>query len=79
MGAMTTQSDAFPVELDQEDNTLEYYGVCDGAEILMNEIDLEARQKEAERQAQEQMRKVEEQERDATALQAMTRQNQKLY
>ena len=40
------QDDPFPIELDNDDNNLNYYGVCDGAEILMNEIDLSTKQQE---------------------------------
>uniref|UniRef100_A0A7R9WYB4 Ubiquitin-like domain-containing protein n=1 Tax=Craspedostauros australis TaxID=1486917 RepID=A0A7R9WYB4_9STRA len=35
-----TKADAFPIELDGDDNTLDYYGVSDGGEMLMNEVDL---------------------------------------
>ena len=37
-----TKGDAFPTELHDVENTLAYYGVSDGAEILMNEIDVKA-------------------------------------
>lgn len=36
------EGDAFPIELDDDENTLGYYGVSDGAEILMNEVDIDA-------------------------------------
>ena len=63
-------AEAFPTELDDDDRALSYYGVGDGAEILMNEIDVAARQREAERERSVQERRMEEQERTATALQA---------
>jgi hypothetical protein len=69
------QTDAFPVELDNDENTLNYYGVCDGAEILMNEIDLEAQRLDAERLVEEQKLKMVEQERDVTAMQQLKRDN----
>ena len=69
------QADAFPVELDNDDNTLNYYGVCDGAEILMNEIDLDAQRRESKRLAEEQERKMAEQERDVAAMQELKRQS----
>jgi hypothetical protein len=69
------QSDAFPAELDSDDNTLTYYGVCDGAEIIMNEIDLDAQRRESQRLVQERERKMMEQERDVTAMQELKRQN----
>ena len=62
--------DPFPTELDDDDNTLSYYGVSDGAEILMNEIDVEARKRDEERERATQERRIEDQERTATALQA---------
>lgn len=64
------------MELDVDDNTLNYYGVSDGAEILMNEIDLDARRREADRQAQEQDKRIRQQEREATAIQDLKRENQ---
>ena len=63
-------ADAFPTELDDDDNALSYYGVTDGAEILMNEIDVEARKRDEEREKTLQEQRIEEQERTATALQA---------
>ena len=44
---------AFPTAMDGNDHTLAYYGVPDGAEILMNELDVEALQREEERVAKE--------------------------
>lgn len=61
--------------LDNDDNTLSYYGVCDGAEILMNEIDLDAQRREAQRAVEEQERKMVEQERDVAAMQELKRLN----
>ena len=72
-----TQADAFPVELDNDENPLLYYGVCDGAEILMNEIDVEAQRKESERVKAEQEARIAQQERDATAIQELRRKAQK--
>ena len=63
-------ADAFPTELDDDDNAFSYYGVTDGAEILMNEIDVEARKRDEEREKILQERRIEEQERTATALQS---------
>ena len=70
-----TEADAFPVELDNDGNNLNYYGVCDGAEILMNEIDLDAQRLETKRLEEEMERKMEEQERDAAAMQELKRKN----
>ena len=65
------QGDPFPTELDDADHTLEYYGVSDGAEILVNEIDVEAREREKARRIEEHNRRVEEQEQHVTVLQSM--------
>ena len=54
-------ADAFPTELDDDDNALSYYGVTDGAEILMNEIDVEARKRDEEREKALQEQRIEEQ------------------
>ena len=67
------QNDAFPTELDDDEHTLSYYGVSDGAEILMNEIDLDARQRDEARMAEEHNQRVAEQERNARALQELQR------
>ena len=61
---------AFPTELDDDENPLSYYGVTDGSEILMNEIDFEADRREEERAMRRQEERIGEQERAATALQA---------
>jgi len=49
---VTDKGAAFPTPLDDNDHTLAYFGVTDGSEILMNEIDVEAQERE------EQKRKV---------------------
>lgn len=71
------QDDAFPTELDDDDHTLAYYGICDGAEILMNEIDLDAQKREEERMAKEHEERVAKQERDARALQELQKSDAK--
>lgn len=70
-----TEADAFPLELADDSNSLKYYGVCDGAEILMNEVDIEAKMLEAQRLEEIQTQKIVQQERDATAMQELQRQN----
>ena len=59
-----TKTDAFPTELDNDDNNLNYYGVCDGAEILMNEIDLESKRIEDRRLKEQQEEKIRQEERN---------------
>ena len=48
--------------MDDEEHTLAYYGVSDGATIFMNEIDVEEVQREKEKLKQQQFAKMEEQE-----------------
>jgi hypothetical protein len=49
---------------------LEYYGVSDGAEILMNDIDLDARDKESFKEREIVEQRITQQERSLQALQA---------
>ena len=70
------QNDPFPTELDDADHTLAYYGVSDGAEILMNEIDVEAREREKARKAAEHICRMEEQEKHVAVIQSMQKREQ---
>ena len=54
-----TCTDAFPLAMDDDENTLAYYGVSDGAEILMNEQDVQQREKDAEQEVVNRMRQQE--------------------
>ncbi len=65
------EGDAFPMELDDDENTLSYYGVRDGAEILMNEIDLEAVKRNDEKKAAMIEKRINEQEEASKTLQAI--------
>ena len=65
--------DAFPVELDNDENALRYYGVCDGVEILMNEIDVGAQNRESQRLAEEKERMISEQELEVSVMQEWQR------
>lgn len=65
------------MELDRDDNALAYYGVCDGADILMNEIDVKTQKLEAERLAKQHADLVQQQEREMTAMQELKRQNKR--
>ena len=60
--------------MDDDENTLDFYGVCDGSEILMNEIDIKARMEESKRRAETQERKLAEQERELSARSELLRQ-----
>ena len=55
-------SQSMLVPLDDDNNSLAYFGVCDGSEIFMNEIDMKAKQREAEKEEQLRKDKMIEQE-----------------
>lgn len=63
-----SKNDPFPNELDDADYTLAYYGVPDGAEILVNEIDTEARERERVRQSEEHIRRMKEHEQHVSIM-----------
>ena len=69
------QGDAFPSELDDDENTLAYYGVRDNAQILMNEIDTKTKSVEEKKRAKEQKQNIEEQETRSNAIHTI-RQNE---
>ena len=65
----TTADSAFPTELDGDENSLAYYGVPqNGAEILMDELDVEAMQREKEREVSALRSRMQEQERERDDL-----------
>lgn len=70
--------DPFPTELDDDEHTLAYFGVTDGAEILVNEIDVEAREREEARRREQHDRLVEEQESHIAVVQSMQRQERQI-
>lgn len=72
------KSDPFPTELDDADYTLAYYGVPDGAEILVNEIDTEARERERVRQSEEHIRRMKEHEQHVSIMQSMQKNDNRL-
>mgnify|MGYP000654313750 FL=1 len=56
--------DSLLTELDDDDSTLAYFGVCDGSEIFMNEKDEKAEAEKMKRDAaEEELRRAEEEER----------------
>mmetsp|Transcript_15225 Transcript_15225/g.28651 ORF Transcript_15225/g.28651 Transcript_15225/m.28651 type:complete len:631 (-) Transcript_15225:188-2080(-) len=65
------EGDAFPNELDDDENTLAYYGVSDGSEILMNEVDMKAREDEENKKMKLRNQMIEEQERHSNTLHAV--------
>jgi hypothetical protein len=46
------------MDLEDDNNTLDYYGVSDGAEILMEEMDATEKDRESKRSAEERDRKI---------------------
>jgi len=65
------EGDPFPTELDDDENTLSYYGVRDGMEILMNEIDLKAKKREEKNELNLHRLRIDEQEKSSNTLQAL--------
>ena len=51
--------------MDDDDNTLSYYGVSDGAEVLMNEIDVAAKKLEEIKKKKDIENRIETEERNA--------------
>ena len=72
------EGDPFPSELDDAEHSLFYYGVNDGAEILVNEIDVEALEREKARELEDHSRRVKEQEQHVTVLQSMKKNDQRI-
>lgn len=72
------KNDPFPTELDDADYTLAYYGVPDGAEILVNEIDVEAKERERARQTEDHIRRVKELEQHVTIMQALQKNDHRI-
>ncbi|KAL9186960.1 hypothetical protein ACHAXT_010680 [Thalassiosira profunda] len=72
------EGDPFPTELDDAEHTLAYYGVTDGSEILVNEIDVEARERDKARELEEHSRRVEEQEQHVAVLQSMQKNDHRM-
>ena len=72
------EGDPFPSELDDAENSLFYYGVNDGAEILVNEIDVDAVEREKARELEDHRRRVIEQEQHVTIVQSMKKNDQRI-
>jgi len=72
------ENDPFPTEMNDDDHTLAYYGVTDGAEILVNEVDVEAQEREKIRQSEEHNKRVKEQEQHVAVIQSMQKNEQRM-
>lgn len=64
--------------MDDAEHTLAYYGVTDGSEILVNEIDMEAREREKARESEEHSRRVAEQEQHVSVLQSVQKNDHRI-
>ena len=49
----TDTAGSLPVEMDDDSKTIDYYGLCDGAEVLVDEVDLRARALDLKRNDEE--------------------------
>jgi hypothetical protein len=74
-----SEGDAFPTELDDDENTIGYYGVSDGSEILMNEIDLEAMKREDKHKTDMLLKRIEEQEEASNTLQTIQKNDMRAH
>mmetsp|Transcript_2947 Transcript_2947/g.8036 ORF Transcript_2947/g.8036 Transcript_2947/m.8036 type:complete len:602 (-) Transcript_2947:50-1855(-) len=65
----TDKADSFPIEMDEDDRTLDYYGLCDGAEVLVDEVDVRARELDAKRNDEDLEKRMSELDRSIKAMQ----------
>ena len=65
--------DGFPTELLDDHHSLAYYGVGDGAEILMNEVDLVSQKNEEEKARKDFDQRMAQQEGEINAMQELQR------
>eukprot|EP00979_Chaetoceros_neogracilis_P004121 scaffold720_cov157-Chaetoceros_neogracile.AAC.3 len=66
-----SEGDDFPNPMDDDENTLAYYGVNNGAEILMNEVDIKAQRDEDAKKKKMRNREFDEQEKRSNAIHAI--------
>lgn len=71
----TDAQDSLPVEMEDDDKTLNYYGLCDGAEILMNEVDVSSRAVDLKKKQEEHERQIAEQDLKITAMKELRSRN----
>jgi hypothetical protein len=65
-------SQSLPVEMDQgDDKTLNYYGLCDGAKILMSEIDTTAQALELKSKKEEYEKRIADEDQNMKAMQEL--------
>ena len=74
-----TDKNAPPTMLDEDDETLTYFGVTSGCEIYMNERDLKAEAREEEARRREEKERLEEQMKQIDLLDSLKRANVGLH
>lgn len=62
--SLQNTEESIPTVLDEDDQSLVYFDVADGATIYMHEVDVRARQEEQKRQQQEQEEKMKQKEKE---------------
>jgi hypothetical protein len=65
---------AAPTMLDEDAETLTYFGVTSGCEVFMNEVDLKAKQREEEQRKREEEERLERQLKEREKLEQLRRQ-----
>jgi hypothetical protein len=65
----TDNADSFPIEMEEDSKTLDYYGLCDGAEVLVDEVDLRARALDSKRNEEQLEERILEHDRSIAVLQ----------
>lgn len=65
----TDNADSLPIEMEEDSKTLDYYGLCDGAEVLVDEVDLRARALDSKRNEEQLEERILEHDRSIAVLQ----------
>ena len=65
----TDKTDSLPIEMDEDCKTLDYYGLCDGAEVLVDEVDVQARALDSKKNDDDLEKRMFELDRSITAMQ----------
>ena len=65
----TDTAGSLPVEMEDDSKTIDYYGLCDGAEVLVDEVDLRARALDSKRNDEKLEERISELGRSIAVLQ----------
>ena len=65
----TDTADSLPVEMEDDSKTIDYYGLCDGAEVLVDEVDLRAQALDSKRNDEKLEERISELGRSIAVLQ----------